>query len=272
MATEFEIFICHEDKDYSFQAAQEAFTKLNRLELELSRFIENSDISRINTLKKDGSTQVSIETFECLQQCKQLFFQTKGAFDVTIGNLMTAWLNKDKSLRNPSIDELKFAKENTGMQFVDLDEREYTAKVLRSSTQIDLGGFGKGYALDKMAEIFPEWDIDRVLLHGGKSSVLGLSPPPDLKGWPVTLSDPFSKKIIRRLYLKNSAVSGSGLQKGQHIIDPRIGKPVQVGKAAWATAQNAALSDALSTAFMIMTESEIREYCKKHKSVRYYSI
>jgi len=267
MATEFEIFIYYDDKHYSYQAAQEAFSELDRLELELSRFIENSDISRINNLEKGQITQVSLDAFECLKQCKELFYKTNGAFDVTIGNFWKAWLNKDKSLRNPSVDEIKFAKENTGMQFIELDENNFTVKLRRSPMAIDLGGFGKGYALDKMAEVLIEWEIDRVLLQGGRSSALALKAPDGLSGWPITLSNPFSKQVIKELFLKNRAVSGSGLQKGQHIIDPRIGKPIEVKKAAWAITLKAALSDALSTAFMVMSEKEIDRFCKDNKSV-----
>jgi len=272
MATEFEILILHDDFNYSRQAAQEAFKELDRLELELSRFLENSDISRINNLAKGQSTKIGIETFDCLQQCKEIFFETNEAFDITIGNLWETWLNSDKSLRNPSINEINSAKKNKGMEFVELDDKNYTVKLLRSPIQIDLGGFGKGYALDKMAEIFRDWEVDRVLLHGGKSSVLGLNSPPNSEGWPVTLSDPFSTKVIKQLYLNNCAISGSGLQKGQHIIDSRKGEPVQIGKAVWAVASTAALSDALSTAFIIMTKKEIEDYCKMKKNVQFYSI
>jgi FAD:protein FMN transferase len=272
MATEFEIFILHDDFNYSQQAAREAFTELDRLELELSRFLENSDISRINNLKKDQSTKVGIDTFECLQQCRKIFYETNGAFDITIGNLWKTWLNSDKTLRNPTMDEINSAKENTGMTFIELDETHYTVKLLRSPIQIDLGGFGKGYALDKMAGIFRDWEVEQVLLHGGRSSVLGLNSPLGFEGWPITLSDPFSKKVIKQLYLNNHAISGSGLQKGQHIIDPRRGEPIRVRKAAWAVANTAALCDALSTAFIVMSKSEIDDYCKMNNGVQYYSI
>ena len=57
------------------------------------------------------------------------------------------------------------------------------------------------------------------------------------------------------------------MQKGQHIIDPRIGYPVQRHSAAWAIAPQAAISDALSTAFMVMSIEEIERFCSEHKEV-----
>lgn len=272
MATEFEIFIFHENLNYSKQVAQEAFSELNRLELELSRFIENSDISRINNLKENQSTKVGIDTFECLQQCQKIFWETNGAFDITIGNLWKTFLNKDKSLRFPTHAEISIAKEKTGMQYVELDKATFTVKLLRSPLLVDLGGFGKGYALDKLAEILKEWDVHLAFIHGGRSTVLTLEVPSGFMGWPITLSDPFSKKIVKKLLLKNQALSGSGLQKGQHIIDPRNAKPVQNNKVTWAIAPNAALSDALSTAFMIMSENEIEDFCQKNEGIANFSV
>ena len=67
MATVFEVFCVHDDAAYARQAAQAAFDLLDRLELELSRFIANSDVSRINALAAGQTTRVSPETMECLE-------------------------------------------------------------------------------------------------------------------------------------------------------------------------------------------------------------
>ena len=237
MATVFEVFILHDDAGYAEQAACEAFREIDRLEQELSRFIENSDISRINALSKNQSTQIGLETFECLKQCAQLTNQTDGAFDITVGK-------------------------NTGMHLLQLDETNFSAKLLADSIRIDLGGFGKGYAIDQMARLFREWDIESALIHGGKSSVLALAEPSGEKGWPVTLSHPAQTgQILSHVYLKHRALSGSGLQKGHHIINPHTGKPIEDKLAAWASTSDGATSDALSTAFMVMAPDAIQEYC-----------
>ncbi len=240
MATVFEIFAIHENVEYAEQAAWEAFRKLDRLEQEISRFIENSDISRINKLGKNQSTQIGLETFECLKQCAQLTKMTNGAFDITAGK-------------------------NTGMHLLMLDETDFSVKLLADSIHIDLGGFGKGYAIDLMARLFLEWDIGSVFIHGGKSSVCALAEPPGEKGWPVTLSHPVqTRQILFHVYLKFRTLSGSGLQKGYHIINPRTGKPVEDRLAVWASTSEGATSDALSTAFMVMTLEEIEEYCQRN--------
>ncbi len=134
--------------------------------------------------------------------------------------------------------------------------------------QVDLGGIGKGYAVDQMAELLGDWSIDTALISGGYSSVLALDAPAGTKGWPLTLSDPANRKqILARPYLKRRALSGSGLQKGGHIIDPRTARPVKGKRAAWACAPDAATADALSTAFMVMTADEIKKYRLRHPDI-----
>lgn len=240
MATVFEIFAIHDDAGYAEQAAWEAFRELDRLELGLSRFIENSDISRINNLDKHQSVQIGLDAFECLKQCAQLTSQTDGAFDITAGS-------------------------NTSIKMLQLDESDFSVKLLANSILLDLGGFGKGYAIDSMAKLFKEWDIESVLIHGGKSSVLALAEPPGEKGWPVTLSNPAQfGQILSHVYLKHRALSASGLEKGHHIINPLTGKTVKDRLAAWALASGGATSDALSTAFMVMEPEKIEDYCQRN--------
>ncbi len=268
MATTFEVILLHEDACYAEQAAWAAFDKLGRIEQDLSQFIENSDISRINNLTAGQSIRVSLETFECLQLSRRINAETNGAFDITIGFLLSCWRNPDKTLRIPSKEELKIARQRTGMDLFKLDESQYTVELLRDKVQIDLGGIGKGYAIDKMAELLGDWSIDVALIHGGYSSALAVGPPPGTKGWPVTLSNPRNlKQILAALFLKNQALGGSGVQKGRHIIDPRTAHPVEGRCAAWACAGDAATADALSTAFMVMSPDEVRQYCSRRPDV-----
>jgi len=135
--------------------------------------------------------------------------------------------------------------------------------------RVDLGGVGKGYGVDRMAEMLREWSIDRALIHGGFSSVLALDAPRDMRGWPVTLSHPDDRnRTLARLDMEHVAVSGSGVEKGQHIIDPRLARPVEGRLATWSIVSDAARADALSTAFMVMTPKEVESYCTANPKVR----
>jgi len=268
MATTFEIFIQHEDARYAQQAAQQAFNELDRLETELSRFIENSDISRINNLAANQPLRIGLDAFKCLKRSVQISAETYGAFDVAFGTLT----------RRQNSDDGRRTNDESCVRFIKLNEADYTVE-LASPVQIDLGGIGKGYALDQMAELLRDWSIGTALIHGGFSSVLALDSPAETKGWPLTLSNPprrfasqtrssGGKQTLAYLHLQGRAVSGSGLQKGQHIIDPRTGKPVEGKHAAWSCGPDAATADALSTAFMVMSPYEIEQYCLRHPEVQ----
>jgi len=269
MAASFEIFTVEKDARYAQQAAHAAFDELDRLEAELSRFIENSDISRINNLPAGRPLRLGLSAFECLQISSRINTETNGAFDVTIGWLLGCWRNKDGTPRTPSQQELDFARRHTGMHLLKLNDAEHTVELLTSPVRVDLGGIGKGYAVDRIAGLLREWDIDTALINGGYSSVLALDGPAGTEGWPLTLSNPGNRsQTLARLHFRNNSLGASGLKKGQHIIDPRTAQPVKAKLAAWASAKDAATSDALSTAFMVMTPEEIGRYCSRHHDTR----
>lgn len=265
MATVYAVMLLHPSKRYSRQAAHEAFRHLDQLEEDLSRFLPNSDIARINALPSGEPLILGLPAYDCLEQCRQIAQDTGGAFDITIGPLMKCWLREDRTLRDPTEGEWAEAREKVGMDRYVLDAQAHTVQLPHGPVQLDLGGFGKGYAVDRMAELLREWDVDSALVHGGGSTVLAFDPPPGMEGWPVTISMPGDRRqIIARLQLARQALSGSGLKKAPHIIDPRTARPIDERRSAWCLAPTAGLADALSTAFMVMSPDEVEDYCRTH--------
>jgi len=267
MATVFEIIIDYPDRSYAASAARQAFQEVDSLEQDMSRFVENSDISRLNNAIPDQAVQLGMEVYECLVLSKMIYENTGGAFDVSVGSLFQCWFNPDKSLKNPDKDELAAALAKTGMDKLILNDKWYEASVTAQGMIFDLGGIGKGYAVDRMAQILEDWDIKRAMIHGGGSSILAMDPPEGKSGWKVTLSNPLNwDQTLVKLNLKRQAVSGSGQLKAKHIIDPRPGKacPVEGKLMAWSLAPNAVSSDALSTSFIIMSPDEITQFCENN--------
>ena len=80
--------------------------------------------------------------------------------------------------------------------------------------RLDLGGIGKGYAVDRVAELLEEWEIRHALVHGGFSSVLALAAPPERDGWPLTLSSPGAEPEVLARVSARQAFSASGTRKG----------------------------------------------------------
>lgn len=247
MNTVFEVITCGQEAQYAEQAAWAAFDELDLIETELSRFIEGSDIWQINSLHAGESVTVGVAAFECLQLARRICDETSGAFDVTACGA------------------------KRGMDLMAIDENEFTVTVEADGLTVDLGGIGKGYAVDRMAEMLAEWEIHCAVVHSGQSSVLAIGSPGDSEGWVIALGGPIAPGASReKLVLRDRALSGSAQTTDDlHIIDPRDGKPVAAAVAAWAIAPSAALADALSTAFVVMSDQEVRQYCADHADCDY---
>jgi thiamine biosynthesis lipoprotein len=268
MATVFEIFIFHADGTYSHQAAQEAFRIADTIESEISRFIPNSDIGRINALDPGESTCVGIHAFACLAHGLKLGRETGGCFDIFIGSLKDEWAGR-KSKRHALIPRRRDdGRRAAGQCPLELNEAAFEVRMSERSV-VDLGAYGKGYAVDRMAESLREWDIESALVHAGRSSVHAFGRLPDGSGWPVTVSHPLDRrKILHRFELLDRAMGASGLEKGAHIFDPRTGEPARERIAAWVLAPDAATADALSTAFMVMEGDAVRAYCSARPEIQ----
>jgi thiamine biosynthesis lipoprotein len=260
MAAPFDFFVEHDDAQFAGQLCNEAFRAIDRLETELSRFDPSTDIAGISQLKPGDAMVLTLDAFECLKTAQLIAADTNGAFDATIGPVFAAWRNPDGTPRAPTPEELAAARARTGWQLLMMDESSHLVGVRKPGLQIDLGAIGKGYALDVAAAIFEEWGVTRALLSAGGSTVLALDPPREKEGWGVN--------VDRSILLRQSAVSGSGpAVQGAHIFDPRTGEPVRGREQVWSRAPGGAWADALSTAFLVMSDAEIEDYCRQHVEV-----
>ncbi|MBD3413673.1 MAG: hypothetical protein GF421_04475 [Candidatus Aminicenantes bacterium] len=257
MGTLFEIFLTDIPKKYAHQASQAVFGEIDRLEKHLSRFDPGSDIGQINLLKPGQSCFIGIDVMECLEKAFHIQNQTKGSFAVHYSSL-----SQTKQSKNLLEAPLTLSR-SSGRYQATLNEN------WTQGLQLDLGGMGKGFALDKAADILTDWDIPQALLHGGTSTALALHSPSNKKGWPVGAASGWDCPCVpKEIMLANRAVSGSGKQvKGDHIIDPRNGLHASGHQAAWVSHPSAAVADALSTAFMVMSASEVKEFCFRNQQV-----
>jgi thiamine biosynthesis lipoprotein len=256
MNTSFDLFIKNDDSKYSSQAALEIFRIIDLLEQELSKFNPNSEVSRINHLPLNKDFVISENAFFCLKDCLEIFKITNGKFNVTAGSIFDKW-----KFHEPKIEKSKSHKRYYGFPII-LDDDNLSIR-LTDSVSLDFGGYAKGYTINKITEILNEWDITCFLVSAGNSTVFAQDALEDLDGWPVSINFEHNKsRIQKELILKDSSLSGSGMEKGKHIIDPIVDKPA-VAKAVWVSCNNAALADAFSTVFMLLDQREILSISKK---------
>jgi len=241
MATHFQVRIAHDERTYAAQAAQTAFDLVDSLESRLSRFRINSDISQIAHLAPAATMRLSEPTFACLEIAKRMEQATHGAFCPTPAALKT----------QPSLPQWELLP-------------EHSILCVSGKLEFDLGAIGKGFALDRMAELLRQWDCPSFLLIAGGSSILAGDQSPSTPGWSCGLGEDDSSQ---RFFLTHASLSGSGLAvKGAHILDPRTGRPALRQSRAWVLADSASESDALSTACMVLSEPELEEVLAQNHS------
>ncbi|MEW6250443.1 MAG: FAD:protein FMN transferase [Planctomycetota bacterium] len=260
MACRFEFFLYGIAPDRARGVAHVAFAEIERLEQLLSRFIEYSDIARLNATALGTSVQVSPETVECLQIAARWYTATGGAFDVAFRS-RRRWseLAGGSALPDQPEPQQQAGGVLTPLAF---DPASHAIRVLLPGLDLDLGGIGKGYALDRAAEILREYGVPAGLLHSGESTIRVFSDPPRGRPWRLNLRHPEQHgPPPASVEVQNEALSGSGqLPHDRHIIDPQTGRPVET-RAAWAVAPTAADADALSTAFMLMPPAAVAALC-----------
>jgi thiamine biosynthesis lipoprotein len=176
----------------------------------------------------------------------------------------------------PEQREIDEALQCVGAQWLELDPVASTVRFRKHGVEIDLGGIGKGYALDRCAEHLARAGVCDYVIHGGHSSVLArgsrLGRAADDPGWTVAVRRPLrADQRLAEIRLRNRALgtSGSGNQffyhQGRrygHVLDPRTGWPAEGVLSCTVLAPTAAAADALSTAFFVMGVDAVREYCR----------
>jgi thiamine biosynthesis lipoprotein len=155
---------------------------------------------------------------------------------------------------------------------------EQSIRFDEAGVELDLGSIGKGYALDRCAELLEARGVRRFLIQGGLSSVLARGGRTNAgTPWQVDLHHPYRPQVrLGCLRLTDRALGTSGsvkqnrLHNGErlgHILDPRSGWPACQLLSATALADRAATADALATAFFVMGVEATQRYCHEHPEI-----
>lgn len=270
MATSFGCYFPDDNRFEATEAAQDIFEEIDRIEQGLSFFLPGSDVSRFNQLPEGGGMTVGLELLDCLVLAKEIHRDTQGAFDPTIGARLTGRSRWNQIDQGQSLaDEVKINQgPGQGFDSVKIEPETFTLTKLHGKVQVDLGGIGKGYALDRAGVCLSDRGLENVLIHSGQSTLLPLGSPRAEKGWPMRLLDPRNERdVLGRFYVQDMAVSCSAQVAGAHILDPVTGEPADRHWGIWVVALTAGRADALSTAFMVMPADEITAYCRKQPNV-----
>ncbi len=280
MACDFEFFLNAGQYPSGTDVALAGHDLVAHLEDQLSVYRSTSEISELNRRAGSGPSPVEPRLFALLQLAVELHAATSCAFDITAGALSEVWGFTRRSGALPTAEAIEAARAHVGTRWLNLDTAQQTLAIERPGVQINLGAIGKGYALDRVAELFAAAEVNDYILHGGHSSVLARGTHGALplgSGWQVGIRHPLRpQKRLGQLLLVDGAVatSGSGTQyfehAGQrygHIIDPHTGWPAQGVLSTTVRAPNAATADALSTAFYVLGPAAAERFCAEHPEI-----
>lgn len=234
-----------------------------RLENMLSRFIPDSDISRINRFAGTGYERLSPDTYEVLSHAVEFSKRSQGSFDVTIGPLVNLWVSaRDVSLP-PEETRIGQAISLVDYQDLVLYPSERAAGLKRIGQSIELGGIGKGFAADKVLEVLKKHGITSAFTNfGGNVATIGAKP--DGNPWSIGIQHPRQgKKLIGIVSVVGKSVVTSGDyqqyftysdgKRYHHILNPATGYPSESRLiSVTIVADNSMTADALSTTLFVV--------------------
>lgn len=238
MGTRFEVVVDDEDLARARSAAEAAFERVHECDARLSAFRTDSLVARANRGAFERPVALDAETFELLERCLAFARATHGAFDVAAGGWMRA-----RGLHA----ELETVDARPGAGFA-LDRATRSVRFRTPDTRLDLGAIGKGEALRRAADALRDAGVERALLHGGTSSVLALG------GWRVALGPGPDAAVVELADASLSVSSTSARAQGGrgHLVDPRDGAALAVGRACAVIAPSPLAAEAWSTALLVL--------------------
>jgi thiamine biosynthesis lipoprotein len=253
MACRFEVTLPSEEARH-LDGARAALDEVDAIEDALSWFRETSEVSRVNREAAGGPVSVGPTLFTLLSLCRELSVATGGAFDPASTALSRCWGFLERRPRLPAPEEIEAARAASGMDRVVLDGMGRTVRFTVPGVEMSFGAVGKGWALDRVAASLRVKGVRRSLLTAGSSSHRGWGGEP----WDLTLRP--GGEVLGLLRLRDAALgtSGAGEQHFEaggrrfgHVLDPRTGWPAEGVRSASVVATEAAVADALSTAFLV---------------------
>ena len=280
MGTQFTIVAYGPDEARLQAAVSPAFAEILRLNRQWSDYNTESEISAVNRRAANRPVQVDSELFTMLETCQRFSKETEGAFDITVGPLLTTWGFFKGAGRLPANEEVVEALGRVGWRKLRLNAKNRTVSFAVPGMRLDLGAIGKGYAIDTAGEALRNAGIKSALLLAGTSSILAVGSAPDGSSWGIDIRDPKDrKKTVEQEALKDASLSTSGnyekfFRAGgrtySHIFDPRTGYPVQHVLSTSVIAPTATQTDALSTSFFVMGKQATLCYLTTHPGIRVF--
>lgn len=275
MGTRFHALIPGIEENQAERIFYQIKTEVKRIESKISRFLPESDLSIINRFASKSPVKMDPEMSDILSACNYCWSLTDGAFDSTMRPLMEYWKGDHDPSGNDS--DFKNITDNVGFQHLMLDEKNSTILFDNDQMELDLGGFGKGYALEKVKELLSDTRVEQAFISFGESSILAVGNHPAGDKWRVGMNNYANPgNSVHDFRVNNGSVSTSSnffmddegkLRNHRHVIDPKTGKPHEPFTSVSVSAESPVLAEMLSTAFLVSSDEKIKEVIKHYDSL-----
>lgn len=199
MHTRVDIVLCGRQGEEALMLVVGAIHEmLYHLEKMANYYDAESELAYLNRTAFTGPQPVSKELYDMLAFCVECYARTDGCFDVTI--------HSANYTRN-------------SIHSIQLSPQEHTLFFLQPGVTINLSGFLKGYALEKIRELLQQYEVENALVNMGNSSVLALGHHPLADGWKVNFgqSAVTQEKEWPEIFLKNECLTTSGNDSHERI-------------------------------------------------------
>ena len=277
MGSVYTIVAYGEDRNVLQSAIDLSFEEVRRLDDLLSNYKPRSEWSLVNREAGSGPVRVGLELFSLVEACLRYSRSSDGAFDITVGPLVRTWGFFRGSGRLPHRAEIRTALAKVGYRNVILNRDNLTIQFARPGVEMDPGGIGKGYAVDRIVEVLRSRGISSAMVSAGGSSIYGIGAPPGEKGWSVKIRHPKDpEKNVGEVTLNNSSMATSGTSEkffvsgGQlysHIFDPRTGYPATGMLSVSVLAPKAIDSEAWTKPMFILGRDWASRHADKRKDL-----
>lgn len=263
MGSELHLTAWTTDEPSALAGFDAVFAEFDRLERLMSVWVDGSDIVRLNAAAGDHPVSVSPEVREALRIAHQVSEWTGGAFDVTFGALTGLWKfdTQDKDGSVPDSADVRARLPLVNYRDLVVDEQAGTAFLKRTGMRVNLGGIGKGYAVDRAVEILRQRGVrDFMVQAGGDLYVAGHRGG---RPWRLGIRDPRgpAQRSFAALDLSDGTFSTSGdyerffMKNGRryhHILDLRLGEPARDCRSVTLVTNQAVIADALAKGVFVL--------------------
>src|SRR5258706_1896165 len=263
MALPFRIVLYAPSRMAASNAVEAAFARIHYLNDVLSDYDSDSELSRLSQTSGTGrEVPVSEDLWRVLSRAQEIATSSGGAFDITVGPLVNIWRNARRVKRLPEPELLEEARTRVGYTNLVLNAKKRSARLLVPGMRIDVGGIGKGYALDEALKVLVAHGTPRALVTGGGDMPAG-ERPPRKNAWRMDIGalDVSNTPPVRFVLLHQAGLATSGDlfqrleiegKRYSHIVDPRTGLGLTDHSLVTIIAKNATSADGLSKVVSVL--------------------